>query len=301
MPSLSPRLAGHLALVLANLVFGLFPVFGRLAMEPERGWEPFSLAAWRIGVGAGAFTLLAFAARKPLRPERRDWVPIVVLALAGIVANQVLYLAGLSRTSAAGAGLMMCTIPAFTLAGAVLVKQERFSPLRAAGIVVTVAGLYPLLTSGGDFEMAASGNALIAVNCLCYSMFLVGVKPMRTRHSAVTIMAWVYLASLPALPFLAAGKSLMPVESTPEMWGALAYVVLGPTVIAYLLGAFALGKVRASTTAFYILAQPVISAVGGAVVLGEGLPDEALLAALGLIPGLILVTRPQPRERDANA
>ena len=40
--------AGHLALLGVQAVFGLFPVLGLVAMQAERGFHPFAVAAWRI-------------------------------------------------------------------------------------------------------------------------------------------------------------------------------------------------------------------------------------------------------------
>ncbi|MDA1266356.1 MAG: DMT family transporter [Planctomycetota bacterium] len=288
------RLSGHLALLAANLVFGLFPVYGRMAMDPERGVTPFALATWRIGCGAAIFTVLALvASRGPRLPRRADVGAIALLAMLGIVANQALYLTGLERSNAANAGLMMCTIPVFTFVVAALSRQERFSPVRSLGVAITLLGVLPLLLDD-DVSLGgrrAVGNLLIAANCLCYSVYLVAMKPFRGRYSALAIMAWVYVLSLPAIPFLAAGEPLLPAVSDAASWGSLAYVVLGPTVIAYLLNAFALGRVRASTTAFYIFMQPVIAAVGGGWILGEPIGAEVLLASACLVPGMLLVTR----------
>ncbi len=221
----------------------------------------------------------------------------VGFALLGIVANQVLYLTGLERSNAADAGLMMCTIPVFTFLAAAVAGQERFAWLRSIGVLVALLGVLPLLlgqdgTQGGSRVL---GNTLIAVNCLCYSVYLVWMKPFRGRYPAAVIMLWVYALSLPAVPFLAWGEPLMPAVSNLRTWGSLTYVVLGPTVIAYLLNTFALGRVRASTTAFYIFMQPVIATVGGAVVLHEPLGAEVVVAAAGLVPGMILVTRQRGR------
>ena len=60
------------ALAAVQLCFGLFPVFGRLAMDPEAGFSPFAVATWRIGVGAVCLFLLAFSiyGRRAIRAAR---------------------------------------------------------------------------------------------------------------------------------------------------------------------------------------------------------------------------------------
>ena len=80
--------AGHAALLLANLVFGLFPVLGRVAMEPGRGVTPFALAAWRICAGALIFWLLAVILhRGRLGIRLADLPTFLGLAVLGIVAG----------------------------------------------------------------------------------------------------------------------------------------------------------------------------------------------------------------------
>ena len=267
-------------------------------MEPGVGVTPFALAAWRIAGGTVIFWILAVILHRGRVGIRLADLPTFFgLAVLGIVANQALYLTGLERSTAANAGLMMCTIPVFTFLVAALTRQERFDWLRGLGVLVTLLGLLPLVVGRGVSlgGQEALGNLLIALNCLCYSIYLVGVRPFRERYSAVLMLAWVYLLSLPAVPWLAWGEELMPAVSDLRTWSALAYVVLGPTVLAYLLNTFALGRVRASTTAFYIFIQPVISAVGGALLLEESLSVRVGLAAAGLVPGMLLVLRKESK------
>ena len=68
-PAVSPRnpspnhgsaTTGHLALVAVQVIFGLFPVLGLLAMDREVGFDPLVVAAWRVG---GASLILGVMAR----------------------------------------------------------------------------------------------------------------------------------------------------------------------------------------------------------------------------------------------
>lgn len=288
-------LAGHLALVGVQLCFGLFPVFGRSAMEPGRGFDPFAVAAWRVVGGAAIVGALAFAfyGRRAL-PARAALPRLFGLALAGIVANQALYLSGLARSTAGNAGLMMCTIPVFTFTVAVILRQERFSPLRACGVALSLVGVLPMVLGGGAslFGEHALGNLLMAGNSLCYACYLVLSKPLRRETPAVVLLFWNYALALPFVPLFLLGRSPLPAANEADIWLSLAYVVLLPTVVGYLLNVFALGRVRASTTAVYIYLQPIISALGGWWLLEERVGANAAWAAVGLFLGVWLVTRP---------
>jgi len=109
-------------------------------------------------------------------------------------------------------------------------------------------------------------------------------------HSPLFMVAWVYLLSTFALPWFAHGEVLVPaVESNQRAWWALGYTLVFPTVLAYLLNAYALARVNASTTAFFIYLQPVITGVGSWLWLDERLTPKLLITACAMFVGLWLV------------
>lgn len=287
--------AGHGALFAAQWLFGLFPVFGLLAMDADAGFDPFAVAAWRVVAGALVIGAVARWRHGPgVFARRADLPRFALLALLGIVGNQVLYLNGLQRSNATNAGLMICLVPVFTFAAAVAVGQERFQWSRALGVVVALAGVLPLVLGSGTslFGGHAAGNALMAANGLCYALYLVLSKPLRARYPALVVLGWSYVLALPAVPLFLAGRRALPAAmGDAGVWSSLAYVLVGPTLVAYFLNVFALGRVRASTTAAYILLQPVIAALGGAWILGERVTPAVVPSAAAFGAGIWLVSR----------
>ncbi|MEM9802286.1 MAG: DMT family transporter [Planctomycetota bacterium] len=289
--------SGLCALALVQVMFGLFPVFGRLAMDPASGFTPFAVATWRISFGAIVLGLVAVAVYgERARIARRDVLPLLGLALLGIVLNQGFFLAGLERSTPINAGLMICLIPVFAYSIAVALGRETLRARRAAGVVVALAGSVPLFVSKGA-ELSSShavGNALMAANAFCYAIYIVLSKPILTRMPPLVLVAWVYVLSLPFLPLFAMGETLVPEQASRGAWMSLAYVLVFPTVVAYALNSFALARVEASTTAFFIFAQPVITAIAAWALLGETLTPALGIAAVGLFVGMALVVS---RER----
>ena len=190
---------GLLALGAVQLCFGLFPVFGRLAMDPVTGFAPFAVACWRIGIGSVVLLALCFAlyGRRTL-PSRSDLLPLAFFGFLGIVLNQGLFLVGLQRSTPMNAGLVICLIPVFAYSVAVLGKRETFHSRRALGVVVALAGAVPLfLARGADLGAEhAFGNLLMAGNALCYAIYLVYSKPLLKRMPPLVLVAWVYVLSL---------------------------------------------------------------------------------------------------------
>jgi drug/metabolite transporter (DMT)-like permease len=152
------------------------------------------------------------------------------------------------------------------------------------------------------------GNGLLALNMIAYAIYLVLVRPLTRAHPPVLVIAWVFVASLIWLPALllrdwawadsaqSFGDWALPPEADSEQLWSLLYILLFPTFFAYLLNAFALSRVKASTTAIYIYLQPLITAGAAAWMLGEHLSETALIAALCIFPGVWLVSRRWSKE-----
>jgi len=304
--SVAPRqlVAAHASLVGAQVVFGLFPVFGQVAFQPG-GLAPLAVGAWRLGAGAAILTVLAALVHgRNALPARAHLPRFVAAAFLGVAINQGLFLVGLARSTPINATLVMCLIPVFTFALAALVGQEAYSVVRLVGVIIALAGLLPLLFAEGVHTLGRHGvgNLLMVGNSLCYSAYLIVSRPLARRYPPLVVITWAYVFSLPFLPFFAWGQPLIPAPRHTAVWAALAYIVIFPTVVAYLLNMYALAHVRASTTAIYIYAQPLIAAVASWLAFGETPTAGMFVATVCLFVGIWLVARrPPPVEAAAAA
>jgi len=293
--------AGHAALVAVQVFFGLFPIFGTLAFLPG-GFTPLGVGSWRIGGGAVILGALAFGTygRRAL-PNLRDVPRFFVCGLLGVALNQGLFLVGLARSTPMNAGLVMTLIPVFTFAIAAAVRQESFSLPRATGVLVAMAGAVLLLVGQGTpFTGHAFGNLLMALNGLSYATYLVISKQLVSRYRPLVVIAWVYIFALPYLPYFVSGEKLLADPGSTGAWLSLLYILVFPTTLAYLLNMFALGRVRATTTAVYIYAQPLVSGIASWIIFGERLSPNMAVAACCLFVGIWLVARRPPQTLPAN-
>jgi len=298
--------AAHAALSAVQLFFALFPVFGKLAFAGG-SYTPLAVGAARILFGAGTLSALALAlhGRRAL-PPLSELPRVFVLAILGVAANMTLYLEGLKRSTAGNATLLICVIPVFTFTIAVLLGHERFGARRIAGLLLALAGA-AVLVFGGRAQFGgehALGNLLIVLNCLGYAAYLVLVRPLAQRYPPLAVIAWMFVAALPWLPLMlwrdhvargsagfALGAVLVPAQASAQALWALGFIVVFPTTLAYLFNVFALSRVRASTTAVYIYAQPLGTALAAWIVLDEHVTPLMGLSAALLFPGIWLVSR----------
>jgi drug/metabolite transporter (DMT)-like permease len=120
----------------------------------------------------------------------------------------------------------------------------------------------------------------------------------------MVLLAWVYLLSLPVMPWVGGLPPSLPEQVTREGWWGFAGILGVTTVMAYGLNTFALARVPASVTAIYIYLQPLIAAGAGVWILGEELGPELIPAGVLLFAGIALVTWPAkwglPKWRSAK-
>lgn len=285
--ALAPPLPGadlrvHTVLVAVQVMFGIFHVVGKAVLAEM---APLALAGIRALVAAPLLLVLAWRIDRIL-PRRRDLPVLALLGALGVLANQVLFIEGLKRTTATNAAILMVGIPVFAVAVAAVLGIERVGPARLAGVALSIAGALVLLnparmTLGGG---VAAGNALILTNAVCYATFLVLQRPVLTRLPWRTVIAWAFLFGgggvlLFAWPDLAAlpGAHL----SRATWWGVL-YIALFPTAFAYAASTWAVRRSSPALVAAYSTLQPLVAASLAAIFLGERL-GWAEAAGFGLI------------------
>ncbi len=309
-PRMTPsgRRRGVSALLAVQLLFGLFPLFGKYAYE---GFSPFALGAWRMSVGGLVLGLAAALVHGRKAMIRRADLPRLVLcSLLGVVINILLFLKGLQLTSSLYAGLTLPLIPVYTIVLASLLGHERLDWVRVLGVALAALGAAVLafMRVEGAGEAVASlggserlGLSLFFLNTLFYALYLVLVRPLFARYPPLVVAAWVFVLSIPCVPFFAWGENLWPASASPRAVGGLVYAVVGATILSYLLNAYALSKVSASTTASFIFLQPAIVVLAGVVLLKEQLAGHAVLSGLLTCAGVWLVAvRPARAGRNAR-
>lgn len=278
----------HLALFTVALLFSANYIVAKLGM---REFSPLSFAWLRI---AGAAAILAFIVRNraPLAPA--DARRVALFALLGVVINATLFLVGLSLTTVQISAVLITTIPVFTLGAAIVAGSERPTVKRIAGIAL--AGTGALLVVGGESfhgtRESFIGAVMIVVNCLSYSLYLVISKPHMARLSAMAVVARMFLVgSVLMLPISAYALWREDWASiSMNAWIALFVTIVGPTVIAYLLQAWALRHADSSVVAAYTYVQPVLAGILGAIVFGETLRPVVALAAALIFGGVWLAS-----------
>lgn len=278
----------HLALLAVQLAFASGALVGRMAFV-EESIDPTALAFVRVVAAAFAFAFIERAARRselnaPHEPLPK--LPMLGLAVLGVVVNQVFFLHGLKRGTATSAALLCGTIPVFTAALGIFAGVERPRLRTLLGIALASIGV---VTLTGVREISF-GNLLVTINSLSYAAYLVVVGKYIRRYGALRVISAVFvwgalLLALPGIPQL--------VHDAPHWtlrgWSLVGWFVLVPTIFAYLTNAWALGKATPSVVAAYVYLQPIIVVLLAGKMLGETLDARTVFAGAAILAGLAIV------------
>jgi drug/metabolite transporter (DMT)-like permease len=291
----------RLVLILVQVLFASLAIAGRVVLPVV---PPAVLVSFRILGAAIALVALNLIQRGPWIRNPKVLARLALGGLLGVTANQSLFLFGLRHTTAVNATLLVTTVPVFTVLGSLLFRTEPASPLKIGGIALAGAGAV-YLVGPERLSLApgmALGNLLILIGMVCYAGYLLLVRPVVARHDPVAASAMVMLfAALAVLPLSVpalAGASLAGLST--RTWVLVGYIVVGPTVGAYLLNLWALQRVSSNTVAAFVYLQPLFAALAAPLVLpGEQLTPRTVLAGLTIFSGLGLVLRAEQRQRLA--
>lgn len=282
--------APHFALIAVQIMFGTWPIFGKIALTalPSTG-----LVALRVAGAALAFVTLQRTLGRPQKIRPSDYSRLALYALLGVVLNQFLFVKGLSLTTVINATLLGTAIPVFTLLVSITLGYDHLSLRKSLGIALAAAGVIYLLYPERNFTSDTGvGNLLIILNSISYGAYLAISKNMLQRYGALPVITWIFIfGCIGTLPF--GGYTLMnaPLRQVSALvWLAVIYIILVPTVGAYYLNAWALARVEPSTVAVYIYLQPLIAFALAPLVLNEQWNSRTWLASAFIFSGVAVVT-----------
>lgn len=291
---MTTRLQAHAAILTANVMFAFNYSYSK-SIIPD--WMlPEGICIARIATAAVMFVMLAFTIIKE-RIERTDIWRLVLASIFGIGGNQYIFLKGLNLTSPVDSAIIATTGPVIVLTLSALLGRDKITFLKSIGIGVGACGAVLVILYGGIATFGSgqlTGNLLVFASAVSYACYLIVIKDLMAKYSPITIMAWIFgVSALLMAPVL--GDDFVSgtrwSEIPPHIWGAIAFVIIGATWVAYICVAVSLKTLKPTTVSIYSYSQPVIASYL-AIMRGQDTFDWVKLAAAGLVfAGVFLVTQ----------
>jgi drug/metabolite transporter (DMT)-like permease len=288
-------------LVIPPLLWAGNAVVGR-RVGPLVSPMTFNLMRWLL-----AFVILLTVARRVLRrdsPLWSQWRRFAVLGLLGTSGYNALNYLALHTSTAINVTLVGASTPVWMLLIGRLLFRQTISARQMLGALVSIVGVLLVLSRGewsvlmqlelvpGDFYVLAA-----SIGWAVYSWMLMHPTPESASIRAewtTFLVAQVAFGLLWSTLFTTGEWVLTPAHVD---WGwplaaALAYVAIGPSIVAY--GAFGAGIQRAGphVAAHFINLTPLFTALLSAIFLGEPPNIYHAMAFVLIVMGIALSRKP---------
>jgi drug/metabolite transporter (DMT)-like permease len=279
---LTPRIAA--LLTLPPLLWACNALIGRL-LAPQV--SPLTLNALRW---AGALLVLlplgwgAIATRERRAELRMRWRPLAVLGLLGVGAYNALQYLALQTSTPINVTLIAASTPLWMLVVGALFFGERVRGAQAAGALLSMAGVLLVLVRGdlgglsairlvpGDLWML-----LAALSWAIYSWLLARPAPLLAgaQRPAWTWAEFLLVQTL--FGFVWAGAAGAAEQALGGRWpeagagllAAVAFLALGPSVVAYRCWGLGVAAVGPAVAGFFGNLTPLFAALLSALWLGQ--------------------------------
>ena len=277
----------NLLLLLASAIWGFAFVAQRVGM---RHVGPLTFNGVRFALGALALTPVLIWGL-PGRPRRPRTAPLSRVLRGGLLAGLVLFVAatlqqyGVVFTTAGKAGFITSLYVVFVpILG--LVIGQRTGRYIWAGIALSAVGLYLLSAKG--LAGISLGDGLVLIGAIFWAVHMLVIGRLAGEVSALELAVGQFvvvsvLSLMGAFIFEIVRWSDIRPAMVPILYAGLLSVA-----VAYTLQVMGQTRAHPAHAAIILSLESVFAAVGGWIVLSEGLSPRALVGCALMLGGVLL-------------
>lgn len=290
---MSKRILALLAAFSATTIYGLNHTIAKGVMPHYV--QAFGFIMLRVGGAAILFWGLSLFKPKE-HIHKKDWKILLAAALLGMVVNMLSFFKGLSLSTPINSAVLVTITPIIVVLLSVLFLKEKISWQKITGIGLGFFGVLGLILLGDEARQDAPnifvGNLLFVLNATSYGAYLIVVKSLVNKYSPITLMKWLFtLAFIINFPITVVEFNAIVWEDMPlNIWGAIAFVIIGTTFCTYLFNAFALTTLKASSVGAFVYLQPLIGILYAVLTGKDHITPIKLLGTLAVLVGVYLAT-----------
>lgn len=270
-------LRDYLLIVLVIAIWGLNFVVIKVGVAE---FPPFLMTALRFGIVA--VLVVPFMA---VPWHAMKWLALLSFTF-GSLHFGLLFVGLQGMDGSTGAILAQLGVPFSTLLAAIFLK-DRLGPWRTAGLILAFVGAAVL---AGEPRLPALGPfVLMVVSALAWAVSNMFIRKVASVNS-LAVTGWISLLAVPQAVLWSAVFEDGQVEAMREAsllaWGALLYVAVLASIVAYSLWYHLLGKHPVNHVVPFTLLAPVLGVLASALLLDEPLTWYKLVGGALTIAGV---------------
>jgi len=282
-----------LLMIIVGTIWGVNYVFIKIAL---REMPPFMFNVLRF-IGSSLFFIIFYRFYiKDFTFIKKYLLQLLFLGIIGHTIMQVLFIKGVSLTSASNASLMFATTPLYVGLLCILLKQQRVTIWTWVGILLSLIGVMLIVKSTGNgLEFSKKhlwGDVCVLCSSLCWSVFTVFVRPFVKNGSVMAVVAITIIFGTVFLIPVGIPDMLKTnwLELSLTSWSMVIISFVFANIFGYIVWFYSLQKVGSVHTAIYQNLVPICGVISASLFLGEQLTMNIVIGGICIIAG-ITVTR----------
>jgi drug/metabolite transporter (DMT)-like permease len=284
-------------LLLIGAFFALYVIWGSTYLVIRIGiesWPPLMMAGVRFLI-AGCLLYGFMRYRGVPAPTWTQWKASATVGFLLLACgNGGVTLAEHAGVASGVAALAVATVPLFTLLFGLL-WGNRTTRLEWAGICLGLTGI-ALLNLGSNLQASPYGAALVVFAAASWAFGSVWSKHLPLPAGPMASGAEMITAGVMLLMGSAMSGERMEHMPTAAGWGALAYLVVFGSIVAFSAYMYLLKNVRPAAATSYAYVNPAVAVLLGISFAGETIGPEECLAMAVIISAVVLIGLPQWRK-----
>lgn len=281
------------ALVSASLIWGFSFVVTKVALV---SFDQFTLVFLRFAATSIFFGILFWIRGFPKLSKAIHW-RLLLIALFEPVLYFLAETAGLERTTAAKASLIIATIPGVVLLLSRLFLKERAGMRRIVGAIISIIGGVVLVVGDPAIRLSGLSGAMgdlfivgAVISAVCYMLL---TRSLAEKVPAIEITGFQFIYG--AAMFLPIYLLNMGTQSWSDISGtgvaAIAYLIVFASIGGFLCYNYALTKTEASRASVYLNGIPIVATIAGWTLLGERMVAVQAIGAIIVFAGIYTVSK----------
>jgi drug/metabolite transporter (DMT)-like permease len=283
---------GYGVLIVLSLIWGLaFVAIRRADFE----LSPINLALLRWLLACAGFLIVApFLLKPKTKFEKRDLPKLLVISFLNVPAYHLALNSGETTVPSGLAGLITAMGPIFIAVLSAVLLKEKLGKRLILALAIGTAGT--LVISLPDLNLNSAGSILgpmeVLVAALSFATFSVLSKPLVTKYGSVTVTIFAGLAgTVMLLPLLSPSFSSAVFSLSLGGWVSVLFLSLLSTVAGYLMFYALVSRSAVSRLGIQMYLIPVVSVIGGILLLQEGLNVFTIAGGAILLFSVALATK----------
>ena len=261
-------------------------------------FDVMTLASVRMVVAVLALTaLLALRGSAVPSLSRRQHAAVLGCGALMVYANQILFAAGLHRSSATHAALIMAFSPMVSSLLAGIVFGERLTPVRLAGIALGFSGVAVVILNrpGATLASGGMGDLLLLFSVVCFASGGVAVQRLAGRLDPLSFSWAIHVAGAVMLILHTAWSDedalVQLATSGWRAWTLILFSGVVATALCAVVWNRAIATIGASRTAVALYWVPIFGVAFAALALGESLTVWHFFGLTAVLAGSFLGAR----------